>query len=343
MYPKLFSDPCSVRGGSCNEAYKTLVQTVLSHGQTVNYGNNVGSGSTIELTQTKTSFPGLTKYVTLRPKFNLAFSLAEVLWILAGRSDVEMLSFYNKNITNFSDDGVVFNAPYGERIFKDFGDQFFAQYQKLLSNKGTRQATISIWHPVKDNHAGCKDYACNNLSQLLIRNDKLMWTQVMRSNDLIWGTPYNFVQFVSLQQIMASMLGVDIGPYTHFSNSSHIYYDYIVEARTIAKTDAVLYNSPPLKCSSYDNLKEVVSLLLTVEEGVRKNTIVGIPSSILNLDIGWQNLIVTLICFGKIKHGLLEEAKQCLSILSTGSFELMWCERKVKTALQDGATSFGDK
>ncbi|MCR8997982.1 hypothetical protein Q6A64_08305, partial [Helicobacter pylori] len=44
---------------------------------------------------------------------NPFFQVAESLWILAGRSDVGFLLDYNKNMGQFSDDGVFFNAPYG--------------------------------------------------------------------------------------------------------------------------------------------------------------------------------------------------------------------------------------
>ena len=57
----------------------------------------------------------------------------------------------------------------------------------------------------------------------MIRGNKLEWLQVMRSNDLIWGTPYNFIQFTTLQEIMAGWLGVEVGAYNHISDSLHVY------------------------------------------------------------------------------------------------------------------------
>jgi len=50
--------------------------------------------------------------------------------------------------------------------------------------------------------------------------------QVMRSNDLFLGTPYNFIQFTTLQEVMAGWLGLDLGSYCHLSDSLHVYEEY---------------------------------------------------------------------------------------------------------------------
>ena len=45
----------------------------------------------------------------------------------------------------------------------------------------------------------------------------------MRSNDLHRGTPYNLIQFTTLQEVMAGWLGVELGEYLHFADSLHVY------------------------------------------------------------------------------------------------------------------------
>ena len=34
-----------------------------------------------------------------------------------------------------------------------------------------------------------------------VRQGKLEWSQIMRSNDVLLGMPYNFIQFTGLQEI----------------------------------------------------------------------------------------------------------------------------------------------
>ena len=56
-----------------------------------------------------------------------------------------------------------------------------------------------------------------------IRQNKLEWSQVMRSNDVLLGMPYNFIQFTGLQEILAGWLDLDLGTYNHYSDSLHLY------------------------------------------------------------------------------------------------------------------------
>jgi thymidylate synthase len=51
----------------------------------------------------------------------------------------------------------------------------------------------------------------------------LEWTQILRSNDLFLGVPHNFVQFTSLQEVLAAWLGIEVGQYRHIADCLHIY------------------------------------------------------------------------------------------------------------------------
>src|SRR3990167_9859728 len=52
---------------------------------------------------------------------NPFFQVAEIMWILAGRADIEWIKYYNKNIEQFGDDNYKeFNGAYGARI-RDWG------------------------------------------------------------------------------------------------------------------------------------------------------------------------------------------------------------------------------
>lgn len=172
---------------------------------------------------------------------NPFFQLFESFWILCGRSDVEGLTPYNKSIAQFSDDGVYFNAPYGERL-RFWGkndsrdwiinpiDQLTDCYNKLKADENTRQAVAFIGNPHFDNSkytlAGGKDIACNLNIKFKIRNGKLDITVDNRSNDLHWGLyGANLCQFSTIQEAMASWLDVPVGNYYQQSDSLHIYLD----------------------------------------------------------------------------------------------------------------------
>jgi len=174
-------------------------------------------------------------------RINPFFQLAEVLWIFSGRADVEWLSYYNKNMISFSDDGRYFNAPYGERlrrwnqsclrnfIFNPY-DQLYDVYEKIVDDRDTRQAVALLWNPLFDSYSyvkdGGKDLPCNIALTFKVRNEKLDLTVFNRSNDLHWGLfGANLPQFSSILELMASWLRLDVGVYTHITDSLHIYLE----------------------------------------------------------------------------------------------------------------------
>jgi len=169
---------------------------------------------------------------------NPFFQLAEALWIIQGRSDVEWLTKYNKQIGQFSDDGKTFNAAYGERlrhwnyhamtnfVFNPM-DQLVDVYRKLIADGHTRQAVALIYNPLFDNASRVtKDTPCNIVLTFKIRKGKLNLTVFNRSNDLHWGLfGANLCQFSTIQEMVACWLDVPVGTYTHMTDSLHIYLE----------------------------------------------------------------------------------------------------------------------
>ena len=171
---------------------------------------------------------------------NIFFLLAEAMWIFTGRKDVRFLTLFNKKMADFSDDGVVFHAPYGFRL-RNWGvrseDKFVEEnmhaaqgYDQLADaikifekNPNSRQVVMMIWNPDFDLGMSSKDIPCNDCVMMKIRDGKLYTTIQNRSNDLHWGLPTNIFQFGFISEVMANILGVKLGTQTHNSQSLHIY------------------------------------------------------------------------------------------------------------------------
>ena len=171
---------------------------------------------------------------------NVFFLLAEAMWIFAGRKDVEFLCLFNKKMSDFSDDGNVFHAPYGFRLrhwdvrsedkyveenmhAAQGYDQVADAIKIFENNPNSRQVVMAIWNPNFDLGANTRDIPCNDLVMMKIRNGKLYTTIQNRSNDLHWGLPTNIFQFGFLSELMANILGVTLGTQTHNSHSLHVY------------------------------------------------------------------------------------------------------------------------
>ncbi len=168
--------------------------------------------------------------VTRRPSINPAFAIAEIVWILRGRQDSAFLNFWNPQLPRFSGTGPKYDGAYGYRLRHQFAtDQLDRAYSALLSAPDSRQVVLQIWDPRTDlpdtsGVPASADVPCNICSLLKVRGGRLEWTQILRSNDLFLGVPYNFVQFTSLQEVLAGWLGLEPGNYVQFTDSLHVYH-----------------------------------------------------------------------------------------------------------------------
>lgn len=132
------------------------------------------------------------------------------------------------------------NANYGYMVYhlKDARNKMYGPTDKpqsqwewakdmLIRNKDTCQAYCHFNRP-KDQWKGNLDQPCTMFIQFLIRNDELHLMGFMRSNDIVYGTPYNILYFVKLMHRMIDELkdvypDLVIGNYIHHVTSIHYY------------------------------------------------------------------------------------------------------------------------
>lgn len=172
------------------------------------------------------------KWVSCRqPAMSIGFVLAELMWILKGDNRAEVIDFWNPSYSKYTADpgSNVYHGAYGYRLAKNYGfDQLERAYNALKNNPNNRQTVLLYWDPridlpKEDGSRSSHDIPCNICSMLKLRDGVLDWTQVMRSNDIFMGLPYNLIQFTSLHEIMAGWLNAKLGKYVHYSDSLHLY------------------------------------------------------------------------------------------------------------------------
>lgn len=171
------------------------------------------------------------RFMTTRfPSINPAFAIAEIIWIINGRNDASFINKWNSQLCKYAGNGKSYYGAYGHRLRINFDiDQLKRAYKALKNNPLSRQIVLQIWDPQKDlplpsGKAKNKDIPCNITSLLKVRNNRLDWVQIMRSNDLFRGLPYNIIQFTTLQEVIAGWIGVKPGKYFHYSDSLHLYH-----------------------------------------------------------------------------------------------------------------------
>lgn len=217
-------------GQQLSHMYSSLIMSLIQNGQRI----SPRGLATRELLGTALVIPDICDNVIQVPerKLNYHFMVAEALWVLMGRDDVEMLSHYNKNIAQFSDDGLKFEGAYGPRIKY----QLPRIIDKLTKEPDTRQAVISIWDRMPT--PTTKDVPCTVSFQFLIRDNRLNLIAHMRSSDAWWGLPYDIFTFTSIQSALAYELKVKPGRFLLWIASCHLYENRIDDAlQMCAHTD----------------------------------------------------------------------------------------------------------
>lgn len=219
----------SFSGETADEAWRMSVKALLEDNDVLIQPSRIGPTREILHATFSIGNPRQRWVLSRTPSMNPAFAIAEVIWIMRGRKDSEFLNFWNPALPRFAGDGDTYHGAYGFRLREHLGlDQIERAYNVLSKTPESRQLVLQIWDsridlPEEDGSAAAPDIPCNIVSMPKVRNGKLEWFQVMRSNDLFLGTPHNFVQFTCIQEILAGWLGVDIGEYVHVSDSMHCY------------------------------------------------------------------------------------------------------------------------
>lgn len=207
------------------------------------YGEEVGSrnGRVKELLNPQITLtqPDHREVLSINRKANVYAQIAETMWVLAGRNDIEWLSAYLPRAPEFSDDGSTWRGGYGPRIRRGHFDvdQLAYVIDTLREDPLSRRAVISIYDPWVDTVPG-KDIPCNDFLQFQSRNGQLHLTVTVRSNDAMWGwSGINAFEWSTLQEIVASLLGIHVGDLTFNIGSLHLYERHWERAKRIEHED----------------------------------------------------------------------------------------------------------
>ena len=267
------------------------------------------------------------------PVLNPAAFLSEVIWILSGRNDSEFVNFCNPRLREFAGDGETYSGAYGYRLRRGFGVDQLERAAEALSHKPeSRQICLSIWDPRQDmpvvkGTPRSPDIPCNVTSMLKIRDGKLEWTQIMRSNDLWLGLPLNIVQFTMLQEIMAGWIGIDVGSYHHLSDSLHLYPRDEDALRKLAPAETCL------NTDDFTGIDRAHCEALVADIAERLDTVIGSEPE----DIHWSklappddwpsayaNLLRVVLADAARRKGNASAATESMSQCTNAALVLLW-------------------
>ena len=252
---------------------------------------------------------------------------------MAGRRDLRFLECWNSELRNFVGPGQDLHGAYGYRLRHHLGiDQLDRAYQALKHKPESRQVVLQIWDsridlPQPDGNPVDQDIPCNTSAMLKLRDEKLEWLQILRSNDMFLGIPHNIVQFTCVQEVLAGWLGVECGSYNQISDSLHVYdRDWEKVARSIpaeptcSNTD---YLAQPRQASDliFSELERRVEVMINPETD--PDTIEKL-SSWDTVPEAYGNIATVLTAEALRRRGLGESAARTMSHCTNPVYQQLW-------------------
>jgi len=197
-----------------------------------NVRNQAARGGTRELRSVLLKLSNPRARLSHTEKKGKIFSaLGELLWYLAKSNDLEFISYYLDQYRKESEDGATVYGAYGPRLFNKRGNDQVKNVLDLLGrHSSTRRAVIQLFD-AEDIAAPHKEIPCTCTLQFMVRDGRLELAACMRSNDAFKGLPHDVFSFTMIQEIVARTLGHQLGVYTHFVGSLHLYDSDLRAAR----------------------------------------------------------------------------------------------------------------
>ncbi|UQX03457.1 thymidylate synthase [Streptomyces sp. RerS4] len=209
-----------------HHAYPAVLRSVFEQPE---YRNSPRGFPSVEQLGVRYRLLDPTQRVPLAParRLNIVFNYAEALWYLSGRDDLDFIAYYAPGMRKYSADGVrLTGTAYGRALFGRDGDgrsQWQRVVDELRGDPDSKRAVLQIFRSEELLTPGNPDVSCTLGLQFLLREGALHAVAMMRANDAYRGMSSDVFSFTFLQEMLARELGVQLGEYTHFAGSLHVY------------------------------------------------------------------------------------------------------------------------
>ena len=233
-----------------NIAYKQILKEIIEEGRDEKCRGHLIK----ELVNYSSSISMKYPLTTLsNRKMGYMFALAEASHIISGSNLVDNLRPFSKIIDSFSDDKVFFFGAYGPKII----DQIEYIGRCFKADISSRQAVINIW---REKPAISKDIPCTLSLQYLIRDNKLICIDTMRSSDAWLGIPYDWFSLsmvsiyiaIYLRCTIPELKDLQIGDLYLNAGSQHLYLNSFYDINKVRSTLFCSYNNCDFKYEALD-------------------------------------------------------------------------------------------
>jgi len=228
--------------------YLEALQTVMDHGETSTDRTGTGTISHFGLQCRYDLADGLPLVTT--KKLHLRSIIHELLWFLAGDTNIKYLNDHKVTIWNEwadkdGDLGPIYGRQWrkfptlvatGQKWFdeplytsRDF-DQIANLIEMIRKTPDSRRLIVSAWNPGDVDKMALPP--CHTMWQVRINGGKLHLQLYQRSADMFLGAPFNIASYALLTAMIAHVTGYQPGTFIHSIGDAHIYSNHIDQVRT---------------------------------------------------------------------------------------------------------------
>lgn len=214
--------------------YLTLLRHILDNGHVKEDRTGTGTISTFGYQMRfdlSKGFPLLTT-----KKVHLKSIIYELLWLLAGDTNVHYLQEHGVRIWNeWADPDGSLGHIYGYqwRSWPDYNGGFIDQISEAVKtikeNPDSRRIIVSAWNVADLNNMNLPP--CHAFFQFYVSEGKLSLQLYQRSADCFLGVPFNIASYALLCMMMAQVCDLEPGEFIHTLGDAHVYTNHLEQVR----------------------------------------------------------------------------------------------------------------
>jgi thymidylate synthase len=174
--------------------------------------------------------------ITTTKKLHLKSIVYELLWFLAGDTNVRYLNEHGVTIWDEWADasgelGPVYGRQWRSWPTPDGGsiDQIANVVTAIRRNPDSRRLIVSAWNPAEVEKMALPP--CHCLFQFYVAGGKLSCQLYQRSADAFLGVPFNIASYALLTMMVAQVTGLKAGEFIHSFGDVHLYSNHLEQAR----------------------------------------------------------------------------------------------------------------
>lgn len=214
--------------------YLNLLKDVLETGAVRDDRTGVGTKSVFGYQMRFDLREGLPVVTT--KKLHLRSIIYELLWFLAGDTNVKYLNDHNVKIWDeWADANGDLGAVYGkqwrswETVDGRFVDQIAQVINQIKTNPFSRRHIVSAWNVGEIEKMALAP--CHCLFQFYVNENRLSCQLYQRSADIFLGVPFNIVSYALLTHLVAAQCGLEVGDFIWTGGDVHLYSNHVEQAK----------------------------------------------------------------------------------------------------------------